>query len=382
MEKNLMVKQICFTGIVMRAYKYRLYPSKKQEELLNHHLWLSKELWNQILAEVKSRYEKEKKFPSKKELRELVKGKGLFSQVAQELVDRLLDAVKRKITMKKKGIKAGFPRFKSVNKMKSIVYPQFGFSLDKKLSVTSFGEIAIRKHREIKGAIKTLTIKREASGKFFAIFTAEEEKAEPKQNNGPAVGIDLGLMNFAALSDKSAIKNPHHLEKWQEKLAKIQRKLSKKQKRSKNRGKARTKVARLHEKIANIRKDFLHKTANSLLSKYSLLALEDLRIKEMAMQGHGKNINDAAWNMFVHILCYKAESAGCRVVFVDPKNTTKACSSCGEITEKSLYERIHKCQNCGLSIDRDLNASINILTRATAGMTGSNACGDEKIFSS
>src|SRR3989344_3453035 len=105
----------------LRAYKYRIYPSKKQEELLNHHLWLSKELWNNVLAEVKSRYKKEKKFPAKKELREMVKNKG---------------------------IKAGFPRFKTFDRMKSIVYPQFGFSLDKKLTATPFGEISIKKHRE------------------------------------------------------------------------------------------------------------------------------------------------------------------------------------------------------------------------------------------
>lgn len=366
----------------MRAYKYRIYPSKKQEELLNHHLWLSKELWNQMLAEIKNRYDKEKKFPTKKELREMVKNKGLFSQVAQELVDRLLDGIKRKIVMKNKGQKTGFPRFKTFSRMKSIVYPQFGFSLEQKLDVTPFGEIAIRKHREIKGQIKTLTIKRELSGRWHAIFSIEEEKSESVQNRGPAVGIDLGLMNFATLSDKNMIKNPHHLKKWENKLAKLQRKLSKKQKRSKNKTKARLKVARLHEKIANIRRDFLHKTTNQLLSKYSLIALEDLKTKEMVMQGHGKNINDAAWNMFAHILCYKAESAGCRVVFVDPKNTTKACSNCGEITEKSLYERTHNCQNCGLSIDRDLNASINILTRATVGQTGSNACGDGRIIPS
>ncbi|MBI2079433.1 IS200/IS605 family element transposase accessory protein TnpB [Candidatus Micrarchaeota archaeon] len=374
----------------IRAYKFRLYPSKKQTELINYQLWLSKELWNHMLSVCKSKYNKEKKFPTKKELRELVKNKGLFSQVGQELADRLIDAVNRKIKLKKK---AGFPRFKNFSQMKSLVYPQFGFSLGEKLKVTPFDEISIKKHREIKGEIKTLTIKRESSGKFYAIFTVKEEKQQLKINSGNAAGMDLGLMNFAVLSDGTFIRNPHHLKKWEKRLAFFQRKLSRKQKRGRNRIKARIKIAGIHEKIANVRNDFLHKTANMILSNYSLIALENLEIRDMAMNNHGKNINDAAWSKFMNILSYKAESAGSRVVFVNPKNTSKECSSCGNIVQKSLFERIHNCKNCGLSIDRDLNASINILNRsrnaqrisrdlpdkanrATLGSRGSNACGD------
>ncbi|MBI5061697.1 MAG: helix-turn-helix domain-containing protein [Candidatus Aenigmarchaeota archaeon] len=168
----------------IRAYKFRLYPSKKQIEALNHHIWISKELWNRMLETTKKLYEKEKRFPSKKELREIVKDSLLYSQVSQELVDRLLDAVKRKIRMKMKGLKAGFPRFKSFYQMKSLNYPQFGFSFsDQKLRVTPFGEISIKKHRDMKGKIKTLSLKREQTGKWFAVFTVVEPKSEPKSNN-------------------------------------------------------------------------------------------------------------------------------------------------------------------------------------------------------
>ena len=360
----------------MKAYKFRIYPSKAQEREMKHHLWLSKELWNEMLASVKKRYEAEKKFLPKQELREIVKRKGLYSQVAQELVDRLQHALKRKVEMKKKGKKCGFPRFKSFDRMKSLVYPQFGFSLGRKLKVTPFGELAIKKHREINGKIKTLTIKREPSGKWFAIFTAEEPKPEPKQNDGPAVGMDLGLVNFAVLSDGTKIKNPHHLKKWEDRLAFQQRRLSRKTKGSKNRQKARIKVARLHEKVANTRRDFLHKLSTKLVSTYSFIAAEKLNSQDMAMNGHSKNINDAAWGMFAKMLCYKAEGAGSRVVFVEPKNTSKVCSRCGEVVEKTLWDRWHICPACGLSIDRDLNAAINILKRATLGHSESNACGD------
>ena len=279
---------------------------------MRHHLWLSKELWNEMLSTVKGRYEAEKKFPSRQELRGIIRGKGLYSQVAQELADRLLDALKRKVKMKKEGKRCGFPGFKSFDRMKSLVYPQFGFSLGHKLRVTPFGELAIKKHREINGRIKTLTIKREPSGKWFVIFVAEEPKPEPKQNNGPAVGMDLGLVNFAVLSDGTKIKNPHHLKKWEDRLAFQQRRLSRKARGSKNRRRARTKVAGLHEKVANARRDFLHKTSTELVSTYSLIAAEKLNSQDMAMNGHGKSINDVAWGMFADMLCYKAEGAGSR----------------------------------------------------------------------
>ncbi|MEW6528849.1 MAG: transposase [Candidatus Micrarchaeota archaeon] len=138
-----------------------------------------------------------------------------------------LDALYRKIQMKNRGEKCGFPRFKSIDRMKSLNYPQAGFKLDKKLEVTPFGEIDIKKHREIQGKIKTLILKRESSGRWFAIFTVEEEIQAPKENNGEKIGIDLGLQNFATLSDGTVIKNPKHLKKHEDKLAKLQKKLSK-----------------------------------------------------------------------------------------------------------------------------------------------------------
>lgn len=360
----------------MKAYKFRLYPTKVQEKELGKHLWISKELWNKLLESTKQRYDKEKKFFSKLELQVMVKNSGLYAQTAQGIAHRLHRSVKAKIKAKREGKKWGFPRFKSFDNMKSLYYPQSGFILKHKLKVSPFGEINIKKHREINGKIKTLTLKREPSGKWFAIFCVKVEKQQHRINNGSAVGVDLGLTNLATTSNGTVIRNPHQFEKLEESLSVAQRRLSKKQKRSNNRKKAKFKAARIHEKISNARLDFLHKAANLLLSKYSLIAMEKLASQEMATQGHGKGINDAGWGIFANILCYKAESAGCRVVFVNPKNTSKECSSCGKLVGKTLYERHHDCSFCGLSIDRDVNASINILKRATAGQAGSNACGD------
>ena len=157
--------------------------------------------------------------------------------------------------------------------------------------------------------------------------------------------------------------------------------MSRKKKGSANRKKAKFKVALIHEKIANIRSDYLQKTANKLLADYSFIAMEKLESQTMAQHNFGKSIYDVSWDKFANILRYKAESAGTKLVFVNPKNTTKECSSCSNLVEKSLWERQHNCPSCGLSIDRDVNAAINILKRATVGQTGSNACGVEPMGS-
>jgi len=312
----------------------------------------------------KTKYRSERKFASKKELRTMVKHQGLFSQVAQELVDRLLEAVWRFVELKKQGVPCGFPRFKSFDRLKSLCYPQMGFKLiGNHVKVSPFGSIKLKRHRDIEGKIKTLSLKRESSGKWFAVFTAENIiRVEP--NNGEKVGIDLGLSKLAVCSDGFIIANPRHFKKYEHRIAVFGKRLSRKKKGSKNRFKAKVKLACAYEKLGNARLDFLHKTSHSLVHKYSVIALENLDVKGMVEKRFGKQINDAGWSMLANMLCYKAESAGCKVVFVDPSGTSKECSRCGTIVPKQLWEREHRCPSCGLVIDRDLNASINILNHA------------------
>jgi putative transposase len=360
---------------MIRAYRFRLYPNRSQEEPLKHHLGLSKELWNQMLDYSKSKYKQEGKFASKKELREMVKHQGLFSQVAQELVDRLVDSTFRFVRMKKAGEDCGFPRFKSFDRLKSLCYPQMGFRLvGNRLKVTPFGEIKLKLHRPVKGKVKTLVLKREASGKWFAIFTSEEESAVSFPHQGTKVGIDLGLSKLAVVSDGSIIANPRHIKKHERKIALLGRRLSKKKKGSCNRYNAKVKLTRAYEKLANSRLDFLHKTSSSLVRKYSIISLENLDIKSMVQEKFGKQINDAGWGMLASMLCYKAESAGCRIIFVNPEGTTQQCSRCGIVVRKTLGDRVHNCPSCGLVLDRDLNAAHNILRRSTVGHTELEAC--------
>ncbi len=366
----------------MRAYKFRLYPSKVQEAELCRHLGLAKNLWNDLLDHSKNFYGDFGFFPSKDALQLMVKNRGLYSQVQQEVAHRVHNSVMRVFKLKKKGLTCGFPRFKSFDRMKSLYYPQFGFFLGSKLEVTPFGRISVGKHREVKGEIKTLVLKRESSGKWFAVFSVEEDCKTPKQNFGEAVGVDLGLKTFATLSNGVNVGNPRHLKKHEEALAWVQRMFSRKKKGSWNRRKAKLRVARLHEKVSNSRKDFLHKLSKKLVAAYSFIALEKLSSKQMAEQAFGKQINDAGWNAFANMLCYKAEEAGCKVVFVNPENTTKTCSNCKSIQDMQLQERTYECPTCGLVIDRDLNAARNILAKATAGTAESNASGEETIVSS
>ncbi|MEW6036522.1 MAG: transposase [Candidatus Micrarchaeota archaeon] len=364
----------------IRSWKFRLYPTRVQSQEMQDHLRLSKNLWNEMLELTKDTYATYGKFSTANALNELAKTSGLYSQVAQDVFRRLNKSIVGMMARRKKGLKAGFPRFRNMERTKSLTYPQFGFSLKgKKLKAGPFGEINIRLHRQVIGNIKTLTLKREASGRWYAILTAEEKPRPAAVNNGSRVGIDLGLANFAVLSDGSIIRNPKHLGRYEKLLKKKQQDLSIKKKGGRNREKAKHGLAVVHEKVRNSRKDFLHKLSRQLVNAHSLIALEDLNSANMSKQNYGKSINDAGWGEFANMLSYKAESAGSRVVFVNPAGTTKKCSSCGGTVNKELWERKHNCPFCGLSIDRDLNAARNILARATGGTPGSNACGDVSI---
>jgi len=248
--------------------------------------------------------------------------------------------------------------------------------LTERLELSGVGSISIKKHRQLKGKIKTLTIKKSPSGKWFAVFTSEIEDTNVQKKSGPKVGVDLGIETFAYLSDGGKIENPRNLRFAEERLKLMQRRMSHKKKGSFNRVKARKAVAVSYEKLTNKRRDFLHKTTHSLVNHHSLIAMENLNIGGLSRGFLAKEVLDCSWAEFSSMLRYKAEEAGSEVVFVDPAHTTSTCSSCGLIHKKTLAERWHSCP-CGASMPRDLNAARNILTRATSGIGGSHACREE-----
>ena len=310
------------------------------------HLYECKTLWNSLLEYTKGYYEKTQKFPTKGQLFLLTKDAEVYSQVAQNVADRLAKSLYGMIIRKKAGKKAGFPRFKPIERVKSFTYPQFGFKLKDRLELSGIGGLAIRKHREMQGTIKTLTMKKSPSGKWYAVFTTEFEKKIPKRNRKPKVGIDLGIENFAYLSDGSKIENPRNLKLAEERLALAQRRMSNKQKGSSNRAKNRKAVAIAYERLTDKRRDFLHKESRVLVKNHSLIAMEDLNNEGLARGFLAKEVLDCSWAEFASMISYKAAEAGCEVVLVNPAHTSQMCSHCGLVLKKSLAERWHDCP-CG-----------------------------------
>ncbi len=285
-----------------------------------------------------------------------------YPQVLQNTSKRIRDAYHGYYARRKAGLKAGKPRFKSGRRYKSMTYPQSGFKVEgDTLNLSKIGSIRIRLHRPLGGDVKTLTVKRMPSGRWYAVFCCEVE-APPREKPHRDVGIDLGLECFAALSDATRIENPRIYRGSERRLAHLQRSLSRKEKGSRNRMRARLRVARLHERVENRRSDFLHKASRAVADSYGTVYVEDLKIQNMVRNHRlAKSISDAGWGRFVRMLCYKEEESGGRVVLVNPYGTSQRCSGCGEKVVKSLSDRVHECPYCGLVLDRDLNAARNIL---------------------
>ncbi len=377
-----------------RAYKFRLYPDSKRQTEIDLQLNLSKNLYNKLLEKSKEEYAKNKNFGIKRssfnkmmkeailENKDFLK---IYSQTRQEIRDRVIKAYQnffRRCKEKKNGKKqkAGFPRFRSMDRYKSITYPQDNgsFSIEKgRLRVSRIGTMKIELHRQVEGTIKTLTIKKEA-GNYYAIFTAIKEIEPQKIKDANPIGIDVGLKTFAVLSDGTKINKPNFRKNQEKHIAKWQRIVARRKKGSRRRQIAKEKMNREYEVANNQTNDYLHKITDKLVnSGYTSFAVEKLQIQNMAKRhGLAKSINYASWNRFFQLLSYKAESAGMKVTEVDPRNTSKMCSNCGNIQTMPLSKRIYICEGCGMQEDRDINASMNILKRATAGLAGSHVRGD------
>ena len=367
------------TATLVKTFKYRLQPSKSQRTKLIQALELCRWVYNETLAIRKSAWEQEPKSLSLYDTNKLLtiwkqehpELRSVFSQVLQNVQERVDLAFKAFFRRVKAGEKAGYPRFRGYGWYDSFTFKQFGFDLldtgtarQRKcngLLLSKIGAIKIILHRPIEGKIKTLTIQRDTVGNWYACFACDVEP-EPLPFNELAIGIDMGLECFAKFSYGGGIDNPRFFRRDEPALAKAQRKLSKAEKGTPERAKRRKAVQHIHQRIANRRKDFAHQKSRELVNAFGFMAFEDLRIKNM-LQNHrlAKSISDAAWNQLIAYTTYKAENAGRVVVLVEPRNTSKQCSCCGEMVEKSLDVRVHACPVCGLVMDRDQNAAINIL---------------------
>jgi putative transposase len=355
-----------------KAYQFRLYPTKEQQERIQFTLERCRLLYNRLLDERRVAYETNKTtlnyydqantFNERK--KHIPALKQVHSQVLQDVAKRLDKAFQAFFRRVKSGEKPGYPRFKSVGRYDSFTYPQGSYSLNgNKLKLSKIGDVKIKLHRQTQGKIKTCTIIVK-NDKYYACLSCEVE-ATPLPACDDAVGIDLGVKHLAVTSDGEFYEHPKFLRESERKLKRKQRAVSGKKKGSIRRRKAIRDLANLHMHVANQRKDYAHKVSRKLVNQYGLIAFENLNVQGMVKNHHlAKSIVDASWNQLVQYTTYKAEEAGRRVALVDPKNTSQLCSNCGDIVPKKLSERVHRCEHCGYVQDRDVNAAQNILKRA------------------
>ena len=353
--------------VIRKSYKFRIYPSKSQVILLENTLELCRELYNAALMERRDAWRLNRVsinyFDQQNQLPEIIKFrddlKTVYSQVLREPLRNLDKAFKSFFARLQRKKKAGFPRFKSASRFNSFCYSQHGFSLNEnKLTLSKIGKLKIKLSREVIGKVKTCTIKRE-SDKWFVVFSVETF-AEAFPKTGKITGIDVGIENFATLSDGTQIENFKHYEKSQKKLRVAQRKISRRKKFSSRWKKAKAQVAKIHAKIKNQRVDFQHKLSTKLVKNFDVIAIEKLNILGMSKGILSKQIHDVAWGNFFSMLRYKAENADKKLIEVNPNGTSQTCI-CGERVEKKLNIRTHHCDKCGYSNHRDIVAAQVIL---------------------
>lgn len=369
-----------------RAYKFRLYPSKALMVAFESTLRACCDLYNCALEERITAWKRAKKsinfYDQQRQLpdvrREIPEIGGMYSRVDVDVLMRLDRTYKAFFRRIKAGKKGGFPRFKSVRRYDSFTYASTGWKADERgITLSKIGRVRWRPWREIPEDIRTVTIKREADG-WYAVLSCVVPKPEPLPETGRTVGVDLGMKNLVATSDGEIVKAPKILKKHERALKRTQRIVARRKKGSNRRRKAARALAKKHQRVARARKAFLDKVTLDLMRDNDTIAVENLDIEKMGRMGGGgkqgrrfrRSFRDSAWSTFLFMLAYKAESAGRRVVHVDPRGTSQACSGCGAIVPKTLRMRMHFCPSCGLVLDRDVNAAKNIRQRALSVLRG------------
>jgi len=362
---------------MLYVYRFRLYPKKGQVEFLNRQIGHCRFVYNKLLEIAKESYEKEgKKWNYYEYKRLLPKLKEEFPFLKEANSQSLQEAVKwldRAFKNFFKGL-AKFPRFKSKKRINSVLIPQhFRIEGDKIKIPKLKTPIKFKKHREIEGKIKSISITKLPSGKFYLNVLVNRE-IKPLPETDKVVAIDVGLKSFCTLSTGEKIENPRHLSKTEKRLKKLQRKLSGKIKGSNKYLKLQKKIAKLHEKIKNQRNDFLHKLSKRIVGDNQVVIVEDLNVKGLLQNGNlSKHIADASWRKFITYLEYKAKLYGRKLIKVNPfYPSSKLCSVCGYKNENlKLSDRRWVCPNCGTEHDRDYNATLNLLREGLKLLKGS-----------
>jgi putative transposase len=373
---------------MIRTYKYLLRPNDEQAKDLEYLLWQSRLIYNAALEQRITSY------------RDTGKGIGYNSQWAhfrdlrrncpetygklnasglQHLLRRLDKAFQAFFRRVKAGETPGFPRFKGRNRFKSLEYTYGdGCKLRenehgrRSFYVQNVGEMRMCFHRPIPaGATIQHAVVKQVDNRWYVCLMVKllpnslTNRAKQHAPTGKQIGVDAGLKSLLALSNGQLIENPRFLQESLTKLRRTQRHASRQIRGSRRQSKTYARIAHLHLQVANQRRDYLHKVANSLVAEFDLIAIEDLSLAFMNRNKHlSRSSHDASLGLLRQLLQYKAEEAGVEVIAVNPSNTTQMCSGCGKLVPKTLSVRVHECPDCGLMLDRDVNAARNILSLA------------------
>ena len=354
--------------MISRGYKFRLYPTEVQETALRQQAGSCRFLWNYFLANNQDIYSLDKKFKFFNQMaNELPVLKNMFpflgetfSQSLQQVLRHLDSAIKSSYKKEK-----GFPVFKCKSDFSdSFTVPQKFRIMKNHIFIPKIGEVKFKKHRNICGKVKHITVSQDGNRWFVSVCTETNKTVKVKPiNKSKIVGIDLGVKTLAVLSDGTEISNPKITKKYSDKLARLQRSLSKKVKGSNNKLKCKIKIQDLHRKIRNIRNDNLHKVTHDMIAKYDGFICEDLNVKGM-VKNHklARSISDCGWGKFTNFLKYKAEWNGKHYSEIGRfEKSSKTCSICGFVNNAlTLKDRSWICNSCKTEHDRDGNASVNI----------------------
>lgn len=359
-----------------KTFLYRIYPTKAQSTTLRRQLDECRWVYNAMLEQRRDYweeygiavgyYDQKAWLPHLKQERPTLTG--VHSQVLQNVSERIEWAFQAFFRRVKAGETPGYPRFRGPDRYDSLTYPQYGNGVKLEgsvLTLSKIGPVQVVVHRPVAGVPKTVTIRCSRTGKWYAAISCEWEPT-PLPLVDTAVGIDVGLKTFATLSDGQEIANPRFFRREEKHLAKVQCRHSKLEKGSPPRRKSRKRVARTHERIRFRRQNFVHQHSRRIVNGNGTIAVEDLAVNRMG-RNHclAKSISDAAWSAFREVLRVKAGWAGRAYIAVNPAYTSQTCSGCGNRLPPdqrlAFSDRVFDCPCCELQLDRDLNASRNIL---------------------
>jgi putative transposase len=356
---------------VLKAFRYRLYPTRKQAEALHAQLGEAARLYNAALQERRDAYRQvhtSLNYYDQANQLKAIRADGHLGlanfSACQDVLRRVQKTFEAFFRLVKAGETPGYPRFKSRCRFDSYTFPSYGDGCkvrdNGKLYCQGVGELKVKWHRPLTGTIKTVTIKREA-GRWYVCFSVACDSA-PLPESTETVGIDVGLESFATLSTGETIANPRYFKTAQARLRRAQRRVARRRKGSHRRRKAVQVLQRVHAHIRNQRRDFHHQVSRQLVNRYGLIAVEDLNIKGLAGGMLAKAVHDVGWGIFLMILLGKAVEAGRIGVKVYAPGTSQECP-CGAPVPKRLGDRWHLCLTCGLSVPRDHASALCIQAR-------------------